>query len=97
MIKRYPHTATISIESVIDNGTAFPDTNITEVDVKGRYEPNGGNKSLDYSAKFFCKEKLSLLNDDPYALDGQKMAFGGRDIGIVKAWNYQTHTEIWLD
>ncbi len=91
---RYPHSATIKVKTLV--GEPFPEEVITTLDVKGRYEPNANNKSLDYSAKFYCP-LIDLLKEDAHALDGQTMIINGRTIGISTAWNYQIHCEIWLD
>lgn len=96
MIERYPHIAKIEVSTEIDNGGGFPEIVKETFEIKGRYEPNPGNKNLDYSAKFFSR-KLDVLSDDPKALDGMRMLINGSWIGISQAWNYQIHAEIWLD
>lgn len=55
MLKRYPHTGTIQISKETDNGTSTPDISNVKIEIKGRYEPAGQNKAMDYSAKFYCK------------------------------------------
>lgn len=97
MITRYPHTATVKVTTQTDSdGDGIKETTTNDVTIKGRYEPNGRNNSLDYSAKFFCS-KLPELEANPHLFDGLTMFINGRSIGISKAWNYQTHCEIWLD
>ena len=93
-MRRYPHTATITIETVSDD--PIPVVTSTTLEIKGRYEPAGQRKDLDQSAKFYC-DRLDILKDNPNALNGKEMLFEGRTIGISQAWNYQMHCEIWLD
>ena len=96
MIKRYPHKATIKIETT--SGGPIPEVTTTTIETEGRYEPNSqsGNRNLDYSAKWYCPV-IYELDLNAKMLDGQKLEFNGSFIGISKAWNYQTHCEIWLD
>lgn len=99
MISRYPHTATVTIETLSDD--PIPVASTETLEIKGRYEPitgaGGGNMNLNYKAMYFCKDRIELLKSDPYALDGKEINVFGRKYGIAKAWNYQTHCEIWLD
>lgn len=60
MLKRYPHIGKIKISTETDNGTSTPDITESEIEVKGRYEPGGQNKALDYSAKFYCRN-ISII------------------------------------
>ncbi|MEE9408267.1 MAG: hypothetical protein V3V28_09350 [Polaribacter sp.] len=93
MLKRYPHIGKIKISKETDNGTSTPDIAESEIEVKGRYEPGGQNKALDYSAKFYCKP-----NSIPqFDVDGQKFIFEGKQFKIVQLHNYQSHCEIWLE
>lgn len=94
MIKRYPHTATIKINKEIDNGTGIPEIENKEISIKGRYEPTGQSKNIDYKAKFYCPkiEDLSF-----FQADGAKLIFNGKTFVIVNLFNYQTHCEIWLE
>ena len=94
MIRRYPHKATIVIETVGEG--PIPEVTKTDIETKGRYEPANQRVNLDQSAKFYCP-KLDILETDPNALNGQELIFEGRRIGISQAWNYQTHCELWLD
>ncbi|WP_028375991.1 hypothetical protein [Leeuwenhoekiella sp. MAR_2009_132] len=94
MIKRYPHKAVVKIETTSEG--PIPEVTTTTIELEGRYEPTSGNKSLDYSAKFYCP-LIYELDVNAKILDGQKMEINGSFIGISKAWNYQTHCEIWLD
>lgn len=96
MIKRYPHTATVTIETL--SGGPMPTVTTEDITIPGRYEPamQPGGGSLDYSAKYYC-DLVDILKQDPHALDGKKMQIFGREIGISKAWNFQIHCEIWLD
>lgn len=93
-MRRYPHTATIEIKKETDG--PIPEVITSTFEVKGRYEPAGQNRYLDQSAKFYCP-LLDALKADPNALNGQKLIFGGKTIGISQAWNYQIHCELWLD
>ncbi|WP_167596623.1 hypothetical protein [Leeuwenhoekiella sp. ZYFB001] len=96
-MRRYPHTAKIKIETTSDG--PIPEVTTTTIDLKGRYEPNsqsGGNTSLDYSAKWYCPV-ITEVDVNAKVLDGNKLEFNGSFIGISRAWNYQTHCEIWLD
>lgn len=95
MLDRYPHIATITIETEEESASGIPTISESSFTVKGRYEPNSQMTSLNYSAKYYCK-RLDVLDENPNALDGQKL-FLNRTIGISQAWNYQTHCEIWLD
>tara|TARA_Y100001963_G_C6730766_1_gene423784 strand:+ start:527 stop:811 length:285 start_codon:yes stop_codon:yes gene_type:complete len=94
MIQRYPHTGVIEIETLSKD--PLPTKTTQEIEVKGRYEPAPGNKNLDYKAKFYCR-KLEAINEQPDSLDGKKLIVLGRSITITKAFNYQTHCELWLD
>lgn len=93
MLKRYPHIGKIKISTETDNGTSIPDIIESEIEVKGRYEPNGSSKNLDYKSKFYCKPN-SILQFD---VDGQKFIFEEKQFKIVQLHNYQTHCEIWLE
>lgn len=93
MLKRYPHIGKIKISTETDNGTSTPNIAESEIDVKGRYEPVGQNKALDYSAKFYCK--TNSINQ--FDVDGQKFIFEGKQFKIVQLHNYQSHCEIWLE
>ena len=93
-MRRYPHEATIEIETVGEG--PIPEVTTTTLVLIGRYEPNRGNKYLDYSAKFYCPF-ITEVDVNAKALDGQKLEFNGSFIRISRAWNYQTHCEIWLD
>ena len=93
MFKRYPHTGKIVISKETDNGTGIPELTDTEIEIIGRYEPSGQNKSLDYSAKFYCK-----FNDiSQFEVDGQKLIYQDKQFKIVQLHNYQSHCEIWLE
>lgn len=94
MISRYPHTATVTIETLSDD--PIPVASSTTLTIKGRYEPAPSNVNLNYSAKYYCRV-IDELKADPNALNGKEMQVLGRKIGISRAFNYQTHCEIWLD
>lgn len=99
MIDRYPHTAVVKIST--ESNDPIPVISKSEFTIeKGRYEPangvGGGTNNLNYSAKFYCPI-LPQLKETPHFLDGQKLFVNGKTIGIAKAWNYQSHCEIWLD
>lgn len=96
MIKQHPHSASITIRTEVDNGGAFSEYNEEVISLQGRYETQGGDNTLDYSAKFYCG-RIEILETDRNALDGEKLSFEGRLIGIARAVNYQTHAELWLD
>ncbi|SFS30780.1 hypothetical protein [Lutibacter maritimus] len=93
MLKRFPHTGTIIINSEISNENGIPTISKIELLVKGRYEPSGQSKALDYSAKWYC-DKLDLT---PYEADGKSFKFNGKQFKIVQLFNYQSHCEIWLE
>ncbi|CAL67390.1 hypothetical protein [Christiangramia forsetii] len=95
MINRFPHTATIKLETVGEG--KLPEVTKEEITLKGRYEPEKGNKNLDYKAKFYCEQTPEQLKSNPHAFDDQKMDIFGRSITIKQAWPYQTHCELWLD
>lgn len=93
MINRYPHTGFLieSSESRDENGDFI--VNPQRKKIKGRFEPSAGKKNLDYSAKFFCQ----LLNLASFEVDEKRFEFEGKSFKITQFFNYQTHTEIWLD
>lgn len=98
MITRYPHTATVKVTTQTDSdGDGIKETTTNDITIKGRYEPNSGNKNLDYSAKFFCESTPDELKANPRAFDGLTIKVFNRDMIINQAWPYQTHCEIWLD
>jgi len=92
MIVRFPHNATVTIET--PGSGPFPQPTLTAIDLKGRYEPSPANANLNYSAKFYCDRV-----ENPEQLSGEKLTVSelGITIGISTAFNYQTHCEIWLD
>ncbi|MBS9774584.1 MAG: hypothetical protein KGV59_05440 [Tenacibaculum sp.] len=94
MIKRYPHNAKIIISTEIDDDTGINETDDKEIVIKGRYEPTGQTKALDYKAKFFCGK---LKDIKPFEIDGQKLVYADKEFTIVQLHNYQTHCELWLD
>ncbi len=93
MINRYPHIGFLitSSEGQDENGD-FEEV-LEKVEIKGRFEPSVEKRSLDYSAKFFCR----LLDTAPFELDEKSFEYEGRSFKIIQLHNYQTHTEIWLD
>jgi uncharacterized OsmC-like protein len=97
MLNRFPHSATIKVQTEKDDDDdGLNGTDDQLIAVEGRYEPEGMNKSLNYSARFYCPI-LDILKENPLALNGQKLLINGSSIGISQAWNYQTHAELWLD
>lgn len=98
MLERYPHSATITVTTEINDevNDGITGNSKETIIVKGRYEPNSMNRTLNYTGRFFC-ERLDILNSTPFALNGQKLEISGNIIGISQAWNYQTHCELWLD
>jgi hypothetical protein len=96
MLTRYPHKATVKIEVEDDNNDGLNDVTIETLELEGRYEPDGMNKSLNYSARFLCP-RIDFLDGNPLGLNGKKLLINGSSIGISQAWNYQTHAELWLD
>lgn len=92
MIKRFPHKGFIVTKgSVQDKNGDFTDSKY-KTEIKGRYEPNSQSKSLDYSAKFYCK----LIDVETFDLDESTFEYEGKEFTIVQLHNYQTHCEIWL-
>ncbi|MBD0822638.1 hypothetical protein [Aestuariibaculum marinum] len=93
MLRRYPHTAIIRV--TVENNPVDGITTVTpsDISIKGRYEPAGQNKALDYSAKFYCK------NEDiaPFEVDGKPFIYEGKTFKITQLYPYQTHCEIWLE
>jgi hypothetical protein len=96
MLERYPHSATITITTEGEDPNGIPASTKETLEIIGRYEPNSMNRTLNYTGRFFC-ERLDILKENPYALNGQKLEVLGRIIGISQAWNYQTYCELWLD
>jgi len=93
MIKRYPHKAYLidSTTSVQDDHGNFIESPF-KTEIKGRYEPNNQSKSLDYSAKFYCKKtSFEGFNKDETTLE-----YDGRKFTITQLFSYQNHTELWL-
>ena len=93
MFERYPHKATIHIntETTSDEGiiSVVPD----EIAINGRYEPNNASKNIDYSGSFFSpRNDLKSFN-----IDGQTLIFEDMSFKIVQLFNYQTHCKIWLE
>jgi len=93
MFERHPHIGKMVIGTETDNGTGIPKVNDTEIEVKGRYEPTGQNKKLDYKAKFYC----GPLNVAPFEVDGHRFLYNGRQFKIVQLHHYQRHCELWLE
>ena len=92
MLKRYPHTGfLVTTGSTQDDNGDFTDEP-NRVEIKGRYEPNNQSKSLDYSAKFYCKR----IADQTFDKDETTFEFNDRAFKILQLHNYQNHTEIWL-
>lgn len=93
MINRYPHKAFIVTKtSIQDENGDFIDAE-TKTELSGRYEPNSQAKSLDYSAKFYCR----LTDVEQFELDESMLEYKGKSFTIVQLHNYQTHCEIWVD
>lgn len=61
MLKRYPHTAKIIVTTEVDSDDGINDTSEIEVDVVGRFEPVSQKKTIDYSAKYYCKDMVKLI------------------------------------
>jgi len=98
---RYPHTAYFVVKSndvdgkpVLDHdGNPVVDSVGARTEIKGRYEPSGGKKNLDYSAKFFTPKRDNV----PFSKDGHCLEYEGKEFVIVQLYNYQMHCEIWLE
>ncbi len=92
MIKRYPHTAImVSSSSTQDENGDFTNDKLETI-IKGRYEPNSQSKSLDYSAKFYCKR----MKFEKFKKDETTLKYGDRSFTILQFHEYQTHSELWL-
>ena len=61
MLNRHPHTAKIVVSIEVENGTTTPTVTNEEVIFKGRYEPMGQNKNLDYSGKFYTNDIKNIV------------------------------------
>lgn len=94
MLKRYPHNAVIRYTTTTDDGTGIPTETTVEIPINdGRYDPGAGNKNLDYKAKFYCP----TLSVNRFSLDGAVLVFAGKEFSIANLFEYQNHTEIWLE
>ena len=93
-MKRYPHTATLEITTEVDNGTGITGSTKNQYALKGRHEPAGANKSLDFSGKFFCPINTLFNNGNA---TGQRLNVNGRWFSVSEAMNFQSHAELWLD
>ncbi|WP_142783353.1 hypothetical protein [Changchengzhania lutea] len=93
MITRYPHTGKIVVATEVDNADGISTSTKVETILQGRFEPNSQQKTLDYSAKFYCKN----FGANVFQYDGQNFVFNGKQFKIVQLFPYQTHCEIWLE
>ncbi|WP_139959174.1 hypothetical protein [Flavicella sediminum] len=97
---RYPHSAILVIKTAEnEKGTQLDahgdavEIEPVEIPIIGRYEPNEGNKKLDYSAKFFTP----LFDIGPFEKDGHYLRYEGKELTVVQIFPYQRHCEIWVE
>ena len=93
MLRRYPHIGKIIVNQETANANGIPTITPSEIIIKGRYEPTGQKKALDYSAKFYCAN----FETNVFQYDGATFIYEGKQFKIVQLFPYQTHCEIWLD
>jgi len=97
---RYPHTGTVTIQTVTITAGEIASSVATTATIIGRLEVPKPNNSprrvksssgdwIDVRGRFFTKEK-SVLNAD-------KLTVNGVAYKIVSWVEYQTYSEIWLD
>ena len=75
------------------DGNAVAVSSPEKTKIAGRYEPNSGNKDLDYSGKFYT----SLFGADNFTRDGGFLEFQGVEFTVVHLVKFQRHVEIWLE
>ncbi len=92
-MRRYPHTAYLTVKPTErdENGDLITDG--TKSEIKGRFQVvSGGGKMVDYDAKFFTPK----MNVEAFSLDEADLEYEGKKFKIVKHFDYQTHTVLWL-
>ena len=97
MVGRYPHTVTLTaVVTTITDGEFASESEVTS-QIKGRFEPSEGvsrvtdpdGEYTDIKGKFFTKaEKVT---------GAKKLSIEGVEYRILRWWEYQTYSELWLD
>ncbi len=92
-MKRHPHIAHLISNSTErdDNGDLIGESE--KIQLEGRFQvASGSGKEVDYDAKFFTPK----MDVDSFDLDEATLEYEGKQFKIVKHFNYQMYSVLWL-
>jgi len=97
MVKRYPHTATVTVTSVtVSDGEYSGSTTDTENSITGRLDKGKPRKMKTQEGDYVQASKVFFTKAEKIE-NASHLTIDSKSYRILEWMEYQTYQEIWLD